>query len=188
LTVDESRCVFCDLNVESVSHLFLHCLYTAEVWYALTRWLGVVLVLPPSLSLSYALFVGCGTNKKRRKGFSIIWLSFVWAMWKTRNDRIFNNISVDSRTVVDLIQRLSWQWFVSNMATGPCLLYKWTWNPGDSILRWLCFVFGFCSFCNFCSLLLFLVGFPLFLAALFVLFPLWNFFVLFCLIGTSCAF
>ncbi|KAK2449803.1 hypothetical protein QL285_008959 [Trifolium repens] len=135
LTSDESKCVFCDLYVESANHLFLHCGYSAEVWYALTRWLGVVLALPPSLSSSYALFVGCGSNKKRRKDFSIIWLAFVWAMWKTRNDRIFNNILVDTRTVVDLIQRLSWQWFVSNTAKGPCLLYEWTWNPGDSMLR-----------------------------------------------------
>ncbi|KAK2366908.1 hypothetical protein QL285_080242 [Trifolium repens] len=32
---DESRCVFCGLVVESASHLFLHCRFTAEVWYAL---------------------------------------------------------------------------------------------------------------------------------------------------------
>jgi hypothetical protein len=135
LSPEESRCVFCDLFVESASHLFLHCCYTADVWYALTRWLRVVLVLPPNLSSSFALFVGCGSNKKRRKGFSIIWLAFVWAMWKVRNDLVFNNITVDTRTVVDLIQRLSWQWFVSNTAKGSCLLYEWTWNPGDSMLR-----------------------------------------------------
>jgi hypothetical protein len=94
----------------------------------------VVLVLPATLSSSFALFVGCGSNKKRRKGFSIIWLAFVWAMWKVRNDRVFNNITVDTRSVVELIQRLSWQWFVSKTAKGPCLLYEWIWNPGDSML------------------------------------------------------
>jgi hypothetical protein len=135
LNSDESRCVFCDLLVESASHLFLHCSFTEEVWYALTRWLGVVLVLPPSVPLSYAMFVGCGSNKKRRKGFSIIWLAFIWVLWKARNDRVFNNITVDASTVVDLVQRLSWQWFLNNTAKGPCLLYEWTWNPGDCMLR-----------------------------------------------------
>jgi hypothetical protein len=135
LNSDESRCVFCDLLVESASHLFLHCSFTEEVWYALTRWLGVVLVLPPSVPLSYAMFVGCGSNKKRRKGFSIIWLAFIWVSWKARNDRVFSNITVDASTVVDLVQRLSWQWFLNNTAKGPCLLYEWTWNPGDCMLK-----------------------------------------------------
>jgi hypothetical protein len=135
LNLDESRCVFCGLDVELACHLFLHCNFTAEVWYALSRWLGIVLVLPPNISLSYACFVGCGSNKKRRKGFSIIWLAFIWVLWKVRNDRVFNNIIVEASIAVDLIQRLSWQWFINNTAKGPCLLYEWTWNPGDCMLR-----------------------------------------------------
>jgi hypothetical protein len=99
------------------------------------RWLGVVLVLPSSISMSYAMFVGNGSNKQRRKDFSIIWLSFIWGLWKVRNDRVFNNITVDVSFVVDLVQRLSWQWFSNNTAKGPCLLYEWTWNPGDCMLR-----------------------------------------------------
>ncbi|WJX68394.1 hypothetical protein P8452_52767 [Trifolium repens] len=135
LNPDESRCVFCGLVDESASHLFLHCKFTTEVWYALMRWLGVVLVLPSSISMSYAMFVGNGSNKQRRKDFSIIWLSFIWGLWKVRNDRVFNNITVDVSFVVDLVQRLSWQWFLNNTAKGPCLLYEWTWNPGDCMLR-----------------------------------------------------
>ncbi|KAK2397838.1 hypothetical protein QL285_059374 [Trifolium repens] len=135
LSMVNSRCVFCDLAVESTSHLFLHCGFSAEVWYALSRWLGVVLVLPPCISMSYAIFVGCGSNRKRRKCFSLIWLAFIWVLWKTRNDRVFNNIIVDASTVVDLVQRLSWQWFLNNIANGPCLLYEWTWNPGECMLR-----------------------------------------------------
>jgi hypothetical protein len=80
LNPDESRCVFCGRVVELASHLFLLCRFTAEVWYALMRWLGVVLVLPPSISMSYAMFVGSGSNRKRRKGFSIIWLAFIWVL------------------------------------------------------------------------------------------------------------
>jgi hypothetical protein len=65
--------------------------------------------------MSYAMFVGCGSNKKQRKGFSIIWLGFIWAMWKVRNNRVFNNTMVDAFTVVDRVQRLSWQWFLNTV-------------------------------------------------------------------------
>jgi hypothetical protein len=85
--------------------------------------------------MSYAVIVGNGSNKKRRKGLSVVWLAFVWAVWKARNDRVFNNVMVDVPTVVDHVQRLSWIWFMNNTAKVPFLLYEWIWNPGDCMLR-----------------------------------------------------
>jgi hypothetical protein len=64
-------------------------------------------VVPSSVPLSYAVIVGNGSNKKRRKGLS----------------------------VVDHVQRLSWIWFMNNTAKVPFLLYEWIWNPGDCMLR-----------------------------------------------------
>jgi uncharacterized membrane protein SpoIIM required for sporulation len=78
---------------ETARHLFLHCRFAAAVWYALNRWLGgVVVVLPGEVLMSYGMLVGSGRNKKVRKGFSGVWLAFVWVIWKTRNDRIFKNL------------------------------------------------------------------------------------------------
>jgi hypothetical protein len=65
---------------------------------------------------------------------SLFWLAFVWALWKYRNDRIFNNKPASVDDVVDCIQRLSWKCFLSNIAKNSCLLYEWIWNPGDSML------------------------------------------------------
>jgi hypothetical protein len=133
---DDSRCPFCNEAVESTCHLFLQCDFTASIWYAIMRWFGVVAVIPPTVPMSFAVMVGCGSNKKRRKGLAILWLAFIWVVWKVRNDRVFNNALVEGDVVVlDLIQRLSWQWFVNNSANGPCMLYEWVWNPGDSMLR-----------------------------------------------------
>jgi hypothetical protein len=132
---DDSRCPFCNKAVESTCHLFLHCDFTASIWYAIMRWFGVVAVIPPTVPMSFAVMVGCGSNKKRRKGLAILWLAFIWVVWKVRNDRVFNNALVEGDVVLDLIQRLSWQWFVNNSANGPCMLYEWVWNPGDSMLR-----------------------------------------------------
>jgi hypothetical protein len=80
------------------------------------------------------MMVGYGSNKKRRKGLAVIWLAFIWAIWKVRNDRVFNNVAVDVGVVVDLTQRLSWKWFLNSTARGSCLLYEWIWNPGDSMM------------------------------------------------------
>jgi hypothetical protein len=85
--------------------------------------------------MSYAVMVGSGLGKKRRKGFSIVWLAFIWWMWKSRNDVVFNNVTFDGPMVLDSIKQASWQWFVNNTAKGPCLLYEWEWEPTVCMLQ-----------------------------------------------------
>jgi hypothetical protein len=135
VSMEGALCPLCNEEVETACHLFLHCRKTAMIWYDLYRWLGVVSVLSPSVPMSYAVMVGCGSNKKRRKGFSIIWLASLWVLWNARNDVVFNNALFDGPKVVDSIKRVSWQWFVNNTAKGPVLLYEWEWEPGDCMLR-----------------------------------------------------
>jgi hypothetical protein len=133
--LEDSRCPCCDEVVESARHLFLHCRHTTMVWYAIMRWFGVTSVLPAAVPMSFAVLVGYGSNKRRRKGLAIVWLAFVWVVWKTRNNKVFDNAMVEVPVMVDLVKRLSWQWFLNNTAKGPCLLYEWEWNPGDCMLR-----------------------------------------------------
>jgi hypothetical protein len=133
--VENSLCPLCLQEVETARHLFLHCRISTGVWYAINRWFGVSSVMPPSLPSAYAIFVGHGTNRKRRKGLSVIWLAFVWVLWKARNDRVFNNVVVDVPAIFDLVQRMSWNWFINKTATAPFLLYEWVWDPGDCMSR-----------------------------------------------------
>ncbi|MCI04536.1 putative ribonuclease H protein, partial [Trifolium medium] len=87
--IDDSLCSLCGETVETSRHIFLHCRFAADVWYHVNRWLGTMVVLPPDVMMSYGQLVGCGGNKKIRKGFSIVWLAFVWVIWRVRNDRVF---------------------------------------------------------------------------------------------------
>jgi hypothetical protein len=130
----ENLCPLCGTVGETSNHLFLHCSFAAAVWYALNRWLGVVVVLPGEVILSYGHLVGSGRNKRIRKGFSSVWLAFVWTIWKTRNDKIFNNVNGDVEVAVEYIQRISWQWFLNKVAANSCLLYEWIWDPGECML------------------------------------------------------
>ncbi|GAU50757.1 hypothetical protein TSUD_272720 [Trifolium subterraneum] len=133
--MDHASCVLCGEEAETARHLFLHCNYAAGIWYAVCRWLGVFAVLPADVMMSYGLLVGCGRNKKIRKGFAIVWMAFIRVIWKVRNERVFNNATVEVTDAVDMVQRLSWQWYLNKMASSSCLLYEWIWNPCECMLR-----------------------------------------------------
>jgi hypothetical protein len=89
--VDETTCLLCGVGTETARHLCLHCLFAGDIWYVVNRWLHVMVVLSQEVFASYGQLVGHGRNKRIRKGFLIVWLAFVWVIWKIRNDRIFYN-------------------------------------------------------------------------------------------------
>ncbi|WJX78360.1 hypothetical protein P8452_61591 [Trifolium repens] len=99
----------CGEMAETSRHLFLHCYFAAAVWYHLNRWLGVRVVLPPEVMLSYGQLVGSGGYKKIRKRLSIVWLAFVWVIWRVRNNQVFDNVDGTVENTMDKIQCLSWQ-------------------------------------------------------------------------------
>jgi hypothetical protein len=132
---DQTRCVHCVTETETAVHLFLHCRCAAKVWYATLQWLGFTIVAPPNLSTSFAVFVGHGRDKLSRKALILIWNTIMWVMWKNRNDGVFNEKQANIEDMVDEIKLLSWKWFLSGMAKGPCLLYEWKWSPLDCFHR-----------------------------------------------------
>jgi hypothetical protein len=120
-------CPLCNGYDESSIHLFFHCEFAAKVWYEIVKWVGQALMLPPTVSNSLSMFIGCGAGKK---GMLMIWYAYIWTLWRMRNNRIFNNGIIYAEDAVETIKRLSWQWFIGRMATAPCLFYEWRWNPG----------------------------------------------------------
>jgi hypothetical protein len=70
------------------------------------------------------LLAGCGIDKRGKKGMMLIWHAFVWTIWKTRNEKIFNNGVIDAEEMTETIKRVSWNWFIGRMANVSCLFYE----------------------------------------------------------------
>jgi hypothetical protein len=127
----ERGCVHCGMESESAVHLFLHCAIARKIWYALMKWLGLIIIIPPSLLISFAMFVEVVADKRAKKVLIAIWNATVWVLWINRNDCVFNNKVPNVEEMVDCIKLLSWKWFLSRLAKGSCLLYEWNWSPFD---------------------------------------------------------
>jgi hypothetical protein len=136
IAIEESReCVVCVGRVESSTHLFMHCPFAMRVWYDIFRWLGVNIVIPPSIALLFEMFRGLGRNKKLRQGFTMIWHATIWSIWKVRNSVIFANGVLDLNALVDEVKVTSWKCSLARLNLRPCLFYEWVWDPGECLLR-----------------------------------------------------
>jgi hypothetical protein len=69
----DGSCEFlgCIGQVESYTHLFLHCPSAMKVWGEIFKWLGISVVIPPSLSSLFELAKGSARNVKIRSVFFI---------------------------------------------------------------------------------------------------------------------
>ncbi|PNX88099.1 hypothetical protein L195_g044199 [Trifolium pratense] len=123
-------CVHCIGREEDVSHLFMFCEFAAKVWNDIFRWLGVVVIMLPNLFVLLESLMGAASSAKARKGFSLIWHTTVWRIWRSWNDLCFVNGIKDVEKIVDDIKLLSWRWGLSRRKIPICLFYEWCWDPG----------------------------------------------------------
>jgi hypothetical protein len=131
----DTNCVWCGETMESAKHLFLHCHKIIRVWYEVCKWLGVLIIMPPDIMTLFDCLCGAVRNKKKKKGFLLVWHTVMWVIWRARNDVIFNGILKDPLELVEEIKVLSWKWSVDCLKINPCLFYEWCWDPGDCFKR-----------------------------------------------------
>ncbi|GAU19692.1 hypothetical protein TSUD_78170 [Trifolium subterraneum] len=129
------ECVGCVGSVESSIHLFLHCPSAMLVWKEVFRWLGVMIVIPPSLFSLFEILRGSARNAKIGQGFVMIWHATLWCVWKARNNSIFANDSFIPLVIVDEIKVLSWKWCLARLKVPAYLFYEWNWDPGECLNR-----------------------------------------------------
>ena len=98
--------MLCDKEEESVDHLFLQCEAAFRVWSNFIgkcdfSWCCLKSIVDVAESWLGGCFVGCGQIL-----WSMILFSFLWSIWKERNDRIFRGYSLST---IDLISKITFR-------------------------------------------------------------------------------
>lgn len=65
------------------------------------RWLNFNFIILPNLFIHAFCWTREVRSKLLRKGVWCIWHAVVWVVWKSRNNQIFNNISIGVEEMVD---------------------------------------------------------------------------------------
>ena len=108
INFDAQACVGESGEMETSSHLLLHCDMFGSGWYFILRWLGIYFVLPSDVISHFIQFSFlCGAAKSKRSILQVIWYATMWEIWKERNNRVFNNKICSIQLVVDKIKSLN---------------------------------------------------------------------------------
>ncbi|KAE8704873.1 hypothetical protein F3Y22_tig00110435pilonHSYRG00103 [Hibiscus syriacus] len=104
----DQRCVLCGREVESVSHLFLHCRVVWGLWSSFLKMWNVSLVTPKCTMEFLILWDDFMTN-------SLIWRfiprAVMWSVWKCRNEIIFQKGKLDLVRLSFIVRFRVASWF-----------------------------------------------------------------------------
>jgi len=130
INFDAQLCIGGCGELETSSHLLLHCNLFGSVWNHILRWLGLSLVLPYDVASHYYQFsyIG-GVAKSRRSILQVIWFVTVWEIWKERNNRIFNDKNCSISQLVDKIKSLTFMWLKGKHVSLPLNYHGWWLSP-----------------------------------------------------------
>ena len=102
-----ATCVFCS-KLESCHHLFFGCAIAVEFWKDVSRLVGY------EGDINTMSFSSCWSRGERFAAINIIHAVGLWAIWKTRNDMVFNYVAWPGMQAI-------WRKTALNLSTWGCL-------------------------------------------------------------------
>ena len=117
-------------NIETANHLFLGCNLFGSVWYLICNWLGISFV-PSGLLFDHFIQFSNLTGMPRysHNYFQVIWVASIWAIWKDRNNCIFNNAVIDPHIILEKVKQVSFLWLSSNRIPLAFGFHDWWRHP-----------------------------------------------------------
>jgi len=110
LTLQESRCAFCNKSLESSSHLFIHCHFTWNKWMKLLSNQGFCSVFPKSVDDMCYQWSFMVKGKQQNLSRQLLFSCVVWNLWLHRNDVIFNYASPNLQICFSMVRQSITLW------------------------------------------------------------------------------
>lgn len=125
----DAHCPVCQLDQESVDHVFIHCPFATKVWSLCYCWLGLQRVLPDTCRNHFLQHDFLGLNTKQNEVFRVIWLAVIWSLWIHRNNIIFRGGGLHEGEVLEAALLRAWHWISGRVKGSSFSVYDWLSNP-----------------------------------------------------------
>jgi hypothetical protein len=91
LTLQKSRCAFCNSSLETSSHLLIHCHFTWNIWMKLISNRGFCSVFPKFVDNRCYQWSFMVKGKQHNLSWQLLFSCVAWNLWLHQNDVIFND-------------------------------------------------------------------------------------------------
>ncbi|XP_021996298.1 uncharacterized protein LOC110893499 [Helianthus annuus] len=118
ILMDNQLCVWCDIEEETVEHIFTGCVISAGVWNGVSRWCRIPDIFAFHVKDLVNMHEVCGTSGIKKAVLHGVIIIACWILWRARNDKIFSN---KESKVVDLvadIKTLGFLWYKHRCKEG----------------------------------------------------------------------
>ncbi|XP_058750747.1 uncharacterized protein LOC131623741 [Vicia villosa] len=120
ISLEESKCVFCGLCLESCNYLFFSCLVVKNIWSEVAFWVGKGDTVDDECLSNFTdwhLFFRSKKVKDRKLG--VVWLATTWVIWTVKNGSCFRKEAWNVNNIVWNIKHLVWRWSFCGKITHP---------------------------------------------------------------------
>lgn len=91
----EAKCLFCNLEEESIHHLFLHCQYSWKRWAGVMGWWNIQIPITNTVVKWMEVWCESVDGSFRRKLRVSLHYVVLWSIWNTRNRVVFDKANTD---------------------------------------------------------------------------------------------
>nr|XP_043616196.1 uncharacterized protein LOC122588125 [Erigeron canadensis] len=120
-----SLCPICKAQNETAEHLFLLCPFVDYLWSFILSWCRVSTQKPCNLKDLMEVHQKANLNHWTQKLFQHVILSYIWVIWKTRNDSIFLTKNPSLRRAIKDLKGTSFFWLATRSNIPDLNWEKW---------------------------------------------------------------
>ncbi|XP_076941489.1 uncharacterized protein LOC143611066 [Bidens hawaiensis] len=108
--LSEDSCPFCELHQESANHIFIGCIFAAEIWDRIAVWCRLDPIFVFEVRDILVLAKCLKKPKLNKRVAHCIVVTALWSMWNARNEMIFQDKEAKAYEVVSKIKSCSYFW------------------------------------------------------------------------------
>lgn len=127
-------CCWCSSESETLEHLFFKCSLAQWAWKNIRQWWNVN-ISPQNLEDMWRMFSVLFTRSPIRKVWQLILTTTLWSIWLARNEKVFCNVQISEKSLIQVIKIRSSQWCLSIDWLETNQVNEWFLNPQRTFVQ-----------------------------------------------------